>query len=187
MCNQPKYPLERNETDELWVTAGGQEIPVGEMTENYAKNALRSVLRTLRMRRKNEANNRQHPMFKDIKPASSSKPGVAEFYRYVRPIDKKTGYADSTKGTCFYIVMDYDTRKLKVAISVCNGENFSKEIAKEITRERIHQGEFYVFSLDEFTNSGLALVEFIRKELKRDFPIIGAAALKQISESRKGK
>jgi hypothetical protein len=187
MCNQTKYPLERNELDELWVRADGQEIPVGEMTENYAKNALRSVLRTLRMRRKNEANNRQHPMFKDIKPASSSKPGTAEFYRYVRPIDKKTGYADSTKGTCFYIVMDYDTRKLKVAISVCNGENFSKEIAKEITRERIHQGEFYVFSLDEFTNSGLALVEFIRKELKRDFPIIGAAALKQISESRKGK
>jgi hypothetical protein len=83
--------------------------------------------------------------------------------------------------------MNYDTRKFRVAISVCNGENFSKEIAKEITRERMEQDEYYVFSLDEFTNSGLALVEFIRKELKRDFPIIGAAALKQISESRKGK
>ena len=187
MCNQIKYPLERNETDELWLRADGQEIPVGEMTENYAKNALRSVLRTLRMRRKNETTNRRHPMFKDVKPASSSKPGVVEFYRYVRPIDKKTGYADSTKGTCFYIVMNYDIRVLRVAISVCNGENFSKEIAKEITRERMRLGEYHVFSLDKFTNSGLALVEFIRKELKRVFPIIGAAALKQIRESRKGK
>jgi hypothetical protein len=82
MCNQTKYPLERNETDELWVTAGGQKIPVGEMTENYAKNALRSVLRTLRMRRKNETTNRRRSMFKDVKLASSSKPGVVEFYRY---------------------------------------------------------------------------------------------------------
>jgi hypothetical protein len=186
MCNQTKYPLERNETDELWVTAGGQEIPVGEMTENYAKNALRSVLRTLRMRRKNEANNRRHPMFKDIKPESSSKPGIVEFYRYVRPIDKKTGYADSTKGTCFYIVMNYDTRIFRVAISVCNGDNFSKEIAKEITRERIHLGEYYSFSLNKFTNSGLSLVEFIRQELKQIYPVNGAV-LKQIKESRKGK
>jgi hypothetical protein len=139
------------------------------------------------MRQKNKANNRWYPIFKDVKPAESSKPGVTEFYRYVRPIDKKTGYADSTKGTCFYIVMNYDTRIFRVAISVCNGDNFSKEIAKEITRERFRLNKYYSFSLNKFTNSGLSLVEFIRQELKQISMIRGAAAMKQIRESRKGK
>jgi len=37
--------------DEIWVNKDGQELLVGDMSEDYAKNVLRGVLRAIRARK----------------------------------------------------------------------------------------------------------------------------------------
>jgi hypothetical protein len=87
------------------------------------------------------------------------------FFRYYRPTDTKTGYIASSKGTCFCIVMDYDTRELYVSASVCNGDNFSKTEAKKLATSRMEVGDYYVFGLDDFTSisTPATLIPFLRE------------------------
>lgn len=85
----------------------------------------------------------------------------ASFFRYIRPIDKRTGFPDSSKGTCLHVVMDYTERVMYVSAAVCDGDNFSKAIAKQLTSQRMEQGEHFIFDLDDFVESGLDLVEYV--------------------------
>ena len=38
-----------NEPDEIWVTRDGRQIPVGELSEEHAKNIIRMILRAQRL------------------------------------------------------------------------------------------------------------------------------------------
>lgn len=52
-----------SERDEVWITADGKEIPIGDLTEPHAKNILRMLLREHReneITRKFEATKTKH-------------------------------------------------------------------------------------------------------------------------------
>lgn len=87
------------------------------------------------------------------------------FFRYHRPIDPRTGYVASNKGTCFCIVMDYDLRALLVSASVCNGDNFSKSEATTRAVSRMQNEEYFTFGLDDFTSisTPTTLIPFLQE------------------------
>ena len=62
------------------------------------------------------------------------------FYRYIRPIDFKTGDADSQRGVTLSIYLNYDRRLMSVSYSICNNEpgepSFSKELGRRIADQR---------------------------------------------------
>ncbi len=86
---------------------------------------------------------------------------TASFFRYIRPIDPRTGFPDSSKGTCLNVRMDYNLRKMYVSAAVCDGDNFSKELAKTLTTQRMNAGEYFQFGLDDFADSDMGLVEYV--------------------------
>jgi hypothetical protein len=108
----------------------------------------------------------------------------AEFFRYVRPLDPRTGDIDSKKGTCFYVRMDYVSRSMNVSMSVCNGDNFDKTIANNMARERMDDGNYVAIDLDAFVESGKSIVEYVKFMLQDvrvnypgyESPIMRAAA-----------
>lgn len=86
-----------------------------------------------------------------------NKPNPLEVIRFIRPLDSD----DNMHGVTLAFLLDYDNRFITVGISVCNGDNFSKEIGVAYATD----GSNYISGLympDEIYNctSKIGLVEW---------------------------
>jgi hypothetical protein len=64
-------------------------------------------------------------------------------------------------GVTLYIRINYKKRWIRIAHSVCNGDNFSKEIGKQWCAERYVSGDYYQFCLEDFQASGMSVTAYL--------------------------
>lgn len=108
------------------------------------------------------------------------------FIRYIRPLDK-LGNIDSQKGITFLIQLDYVDREVNFQYSICNGDNFSKDIGQSVAYDRtVTLGGCYTLPLpkDGIPTPGsvsyivTALFEYIRGNSEMEnFPLKDAATI----------
>jgi hypothetical protein len=79
-------------------------------------------------------------------------------YRYIRRTDLRTFTAESNSGLCIRAVLDFNKRMVFFSWSLCQGENFSKEIARQTAAHRYqewadeHKNEFSVDMPEVYDN-----------------------------------
>lgn len=95
-------------------------------------------------------------------PKKSKPKNKVKFFRYHRPLDPKTNFAKSDMGVTFFIKINYKKRTMRVSASVCNGDNFSKEVGKIQSRTRYDFGRYLEFPLNDYTVSEESVLDYLR-------------------------
>ena len=91
---------------------------------------------------------------KVVRDFKAEKPRFIRFVRYLRPIrtapfTKEFSVAyrnevDNMRGTTFVIQLDYLSRTISFAYSVCRGDNFEKNVGKNIAMQRFVQQPYII-------------------------------------------
>ncbi len=89
------------------------------------------------------------------------------FIRYLRPIRTAPftkefcvayrNEVDNMRGTTFVIELDYSTKTIAFAYSVCRGDNFEKRVGKNIAKQRF-EDKAYVIPMKTSLNTGEQIV-----------------------------
>ena len=72
----------------------------------------------------------------DINTPLDKKERFVSFIRYVRP--KHNNEIDNLQGVTFAIVLDYQEKTIKYGYSVCDGDNFIKEIGTSLAQTNLN-------------------------------------------------
>lgn len=63
--------------------------------------------------------------------SKEDKPDIVEFFRYIRP-HNNTGEIDNLRGVTLRFVLNYPEDKVDVFVSICNGDNFEKQLGRDL-------------------------------------------------------
>lgn len=111
------------------------------------------------------------------KKAGNKKPDLIEVVRYYRPLNDN-GNIDSSRGITAIFTIDYVNNVFKATWSMCNGDNFDKQLGKALANENASKmiyGRFYK-NANLFANLMRALDDFSEHPLKN--------MMKEIEEAR---
>lgn len=90
-----------------------------------------------------------HPYIEEfIQP--EKKPDVILFHRYIRPRNF-WGEVDNMRGVTVAVELDYNQRLARFGISICDGDNFNKDLGRYIAEQRLWNKEdpfYYVIPIE---------------------------------------